>query len=69
MEKTMNRDVADALPHMSDREAHELWQGLMETFALPEGVHYLSYESQDILRRVAERSAALEARYVNKRGS
>ena len=35
---------------------------------LPDGVHRLSQESQDIMQRIAERSAALEAGFV-KRGS
>ena len=36
---------------------------------LPDGVHLLSQESQDIMKRIAERSAALEAGFTNKRGS
>ena len=35
----------------------------------PEGVHILSQESMDIMKRIAERSAALEAGFTNKRGS
>lgn len=38
------------------------------TEKMPEGVHVLSQESQEILRRVAEKSAELEKRFV-KRGS
>ena len=34
--------------------------------ALPPGVHYLSPESQEILRRAAERGAALLARHTKK---
>ncbi len=62
----MNRDLADAMPHMSDREAHEAWQGLMETFALPDGVHYLSYESEMIMQRISERSAALDRHFTKR---
>ena len=48
--------------------------GLEETLAmlraerpvLPDGVHYLSDESYDIMRRIAERSAALEAGFTKR---
>ena len=33
---------------------------------LPRGVHVLSQESQDIMRRIAERSAALEAGFTKR---
>ena len=34
--------------------------------ALPPGVHYLSPESEAILKRAAERDAALSARHIKK---
>jgi hypothetical protein len=37
------------------------------TEKLPDGVHRLSEESQDILRRVAERDAQLAVRHQPKR--
>ena len=39
-----------------------------DVLCLPPGVHLLSQESQDIMQRIAERSAALEAGFT-KRGS
>ena len=34
--------------------------------SLPDGVHLLSQESQDIMKRIAERSAALEAGFTKR---
>ena len=56
------------LPEMSDREAHEMWQGLMETFALPAGVRYLSYESEAVLTRAAAADRAAWLRSLVERG-
>jgi hypothetical protein len=58
----MNRDLSDAmrsLPALDD----PYWY-----YEHPEGVHVLSLESQAILKRAAERDAALQARHT-KRGS
>jgi hypothetical protein len=52
------------LPEMSEKEAHEMWQGLMEAFALAPGVHYLDYDSYQTLSRARAKAAEAAARFV-----
>jgi hypothetical protein len=61
MEKTMKFDTIN--PPIS-----ELAQRAAAKANLADGVHVLSQESQDIMKRIAERGAALEAGFT-KRGS
>jgi hypothetical protein len=50
----------------ADETAFRDFSAYCDGVLLPHGVHILSQESQDIMQRIAERSAALEAGFTKR---